>query len=63
MTQKEAKLIIEMFDQLTDVLVDKLDEYWDDSFVWSAFNRARVSVITARTELAQTFRRLYVDVD
>lgn len=63
MTQKDTQLILEMFDQITDVLNDKLDEYWEDSFVWDSFDRARMSVISARADLAQTFKRLLVNCD
>lgn len=60
MTQKEAQLILEMFDQLTDVLNGSMKICWEESYLWDSFNRAMRSVISARAELAKTFNRLPV---
>lgn len=63
MTKKETTLILEAFDQLNDILMDQMEEYWDTSFVWNEIAEARTHLLVGREKLATLFKRLLLEGD
>lgn len=63
MTKTQATYTLQAFDDLTDILTDQLDQYWQDSVIWDALNRARIHVIDGRAECATLYKRLLLEGD
>lgn len=61
MTQKESQLVLQAFDELNDLLIDLLDEEWEDSVVWDALTSSRMDVLAARKRLATLFNALLLE--
>lgn len=61
MTQKESQLVLRAFDELNDLLIDLLDEEWEDSVVWDALTSSRMDVLAARKRLATLFNTLLLE--
>lgn len=60
MTETQTKLTLQAFDDLADILTDQLDDYWEDTVVWDALQRARNYVIQGRVECATLYKKLLV---
>lgn len=58
MTQKQSELVLQAFDELNDLLVDLLDEEWEDSVMWDSLTSSRMDVLAARKRLATLFNTL-----
>lgn len=58
MTQKQSKLVLQAFDELNDLLVDLLDEEWENSVMWDALTESRMDVLAAQKRLATLFNTL-----
>ena len=63
MTKTQVKYTLQAFDDLSDILTDQLDQYWEDSAMWDALNRARISVLNGRAECATLYKRLLLEDD
>ena len=63
MTKTQATYTLQAFDDLTDILTDQLDQYWQDSVILDALNRARIHVIDGRAECATLYKRLLLEGD
>lgn len=61
MTKNDTKLVLMGFDQLSDLLTDIMEEYYEDSFVWDGVSEARIHVMQGRARLATLFGRLLLE--
>ena len=63
MTKNDTVLILQAFDELSDLLTDIMDENFENSNVWDAFSEARTHVLQGRTGLATLFQKLLLKRD
>ena len=63
MTKNDTKLVLEAFDELSGLLLDIMDQYWEDSMVWDSVVEARTHVLQGRTGLATLFNKLLLNGD
>lgn len=63
MTKNETVLILQAFDELSDLLTDLMDEYYEDSDLWDAISEARTHVLQGRNGLATLFQKLLLNRD
>lgn len=63
MTKKEFELILQAFDELNDLLIDVMDEYYEDSIIWNVVSEARTHVLQGRTGLATLYQKLLLERD
>ena len=63
MTKNDTKLVLEAFDELSGLLLDIMDQYWEDSMVWDSVVEARTHVLQGRTGLANLFNKLLLNGD
>jgi hypothetical protein len=63
MTKNDTKLVLQAFDELSDLLIDLMEDYYEDSFVWDGVSEARTHVLQGRERLATLFGRLLLEGD
>lgn len=63
MTKNDTKLILQAFDDLSDLLTGIMENYFEDSFVWDGISEARTHVLQGRERLATIFGRLLLEDD
>lgn len=63
MTKNDTKLILQAFDELNGLLLDIMDQYFEDSIVWDAVAEARAHVLQGRTGLNTLFQKLLLNGD
>lgn len=63
MTKNDTVLILQAFDELSDLLTDLMDQYYEESKIWDAFSEARLHVVQGRTGLATFFQKLLLKRD
>lgn len=63
MVRNDTKLILQAFDELSDLLTDIMEQYYEDSFVWDGVSEARTHVLQGRAGLAALFGRLLLEGD
>ena len=63
MTKNDTKLVLQAFDELSDLLTDLMEQYYEDSFVWDGVSEARTHVLQGRAGLATLFGRLLLEGD
>lgn len=63
MTKNDTKLVLQAFDELSDLLTDIMEDYYEDSFVWDGVSEARTHVIQGRVRMATLFGRLLLEED
>lgn len=61
MTKNDTKLILQAFDELSDLLTDIMEDYYEDSFVWDGVSEARTHVLQGRERLATLFGRILLE--
>lgn len=61
MTKNDTKLVLQAFDELSDLLTDLMEQYYEDSFVWDGVSEARTHVLQGRARLATLFGRLLLE--
>lgn len=61
MTKNDSVLILQAFDELSDLLTDLMDQYYEDSDIWDAVSEARLHVIQGRVRLATLFKKLMLE--
>lgn len=61
MTKNDTKLILQAFDELSDLLTDIMEDYYEDSFVWDEVSEARTHVLQGRERLATLFGRILLE--
>lgn len=52
MTQNEKNEVLRAFDELSDLVTTLQEHTWNDVEAWNVYNRARMSVVNARAEIA-----------
>ena len=63
MTKNETILILQAFDELSDMLTDVMDNYFRDPAIWDAVSEARTHVLQGRSGLATLFQKLLLNRD
>lgn len=63
MTKNDTKLVLQAFDELSDLLTGLMEDYFEDSFVWDGVSEARTHVLQGRERLAILFGRLLLEGD
>lgn len=63
MTKNETVLILQAFDELSDLLTDIMTEQFEDSELWDAVSEARTHVLQGRCGLATFFNKLLLNRD
>lgn len=63
MTKNDTKLVLQAFDELSDLLTGLMEDYFEDSFVWDGVSEARTHVLQGRERLATLFGRLLLEGD
>lgn len=63
MTKNESVLILQAFDELSDMLSDVMDEHYENSDLWDALADARIHILQDRNGLATLFRKLLLKRD
>ena len=63
MTKNESVLILQAFDELSDLLTDIMSEHFEDSNLWDAVSEARTHVLQGRCGLATLFNKLLLNGD
>lgn len=63
MTKNDTVLILQAFDELSDLLTDLMDQYYEESNIWDAVSEARIHVVQGRTGLATQFQKLLLKRD
>lgn len=63
MTKNETTLILQAFDELSDLLTDVMDSYFRDPAIWDAVSEARTHVLQGRSGLATLFQKLLLNRD
>lgn len=63
MTQNEKNEILRAFDELADLVVTLQENTWDNMDVWDVYNRARISIVNARAEVATMLNKLLLPRD
>lgn len=63
MTKNETVLILQAFDELSDLLTDVMDNYFRDPAIWDAVSEARTHVLQGRSGLATLFQKLLLNRD
>lgn len=63
MTKNETVLILQAFDELSDLLTDIMTEQFEDSELWDAVSEARTHVLQGRCGLATLFQKLLLNRD
>lgn len=58
MTKNDTKLVLQAFDELSDLLTDIMENYYEDSFVWDGVSEARVHVLQGRERITTLFNKL-----
>ena len=61
MTKNDTKLVLQAFNELSDLLTDLMEGYYEDTFVWDGVSEARTHVLQGRERLAILFGRLLLD--
>lgn len=61
MTKNETILILQAFDELSDLLTDVMDSYYEDSAIWDAVSEAKIHVLQGRSGLATLFQKLLLN--
>lgn len=52
MTQNEKNEVLRAFDELSDLVTTLQERTWNDVDAWNVYNRARMSIVNARAEIA-----------
>lgn len=63
MTKNETVLILQAFDELSDLLTDIMTEQFEDSDLWDVALEARTNVLRGRCLLATFFNKLLLNRD
>lgn len=61
MTKNDTVLVLQAFDELSDLLTDIMEQYFEDSFIWDGIAEARTHVLLGRSGLATLFGRLLLE--
>ena len=61
MTKNDTKLILQAFDDLSDLLTGIMEDYYENSFVWDGVSEARTHVLQGRERLATLFGRILLE--
>lgn len=61
MTKNDTKLVLQAFDELSDLLTGLMEDYFENSFVWDGVSEARIHVLQGRERLATLFGRLLLE--
>lgn len=63
MTKNDTKLVLQAFDELSDLLTGLMEDYFEDSFVWDAVSEARTHVLQGRERMSTLFGRILLEGD
>lgn len=63
MTKNDTILVLQAFDELSDLLTEIMEEYFEDSLVWDGVSEARTHVLQGRAGLATLFGKLLLEGD
>ncbi len=61
MTKNDTVLVLQACDELSDMLTDLMEQYFEDSFIWDGLAEARTHVLLGRSGLATLFGRLLLE--